>query len=110
MGFGDLLRAGRVLGAGFRLFGRYRAAVVVSFVLAVGWLVLGLSDRASAADGTYADQFAGDVGTGLLWVLAGWFIVAGVCWLGVAGIVLGRVAGRWGLRHAGPALRRADRG
>lgn len=112
MGLGDLLRAGRVLGAGFRLFGRYRAAVVVSFVLAVGWLVVGLAGRsdAHAGAGTYADQFAGDLGAGALWVLFAVAVVAGVCWLGVAGIVVGRVVGRWGLRHGGPAVRRADRG
>jgi hypothetical protein len=48
---GTLLGALRVLGPVFRLMGRYRAATVVSLILAVGWLVVGLGGRSDASTG-----------------------------------------------------------
>jgi hypothetical protein len=46
---GILLRALRVGGFGLRIVGRHRAATLVGFIVAVGWLVLAVSERSDAA-------------------------------------------------------------
>jgi hypothetical protein len=45
----DLLRFGRVVLTGLRVFGRYRAATVIAFVLASAWFLVLLGGRSNAA-------------------------------------------------------------